>query len=94
MSYTPNDKEKRGGIGVLTSLNPDSNSVTRIVFDDVARQLTLDGTTWIHKALFTVAEYPTEKLERVALSKEEFALIGKNIVIRLLAQAGRLRNDK
>ena len=82
----------RGEVGVLVSLGKDSGQTTRLVFDDVSRQSVADATTWDHRALFTVADYSTEQFEQLALSKDDFARIGENVVIRLLALTGRLKN--
>lgn len=91
MSYASRDVETRGDVAVLASLT-ESGSNTRIVFDDVARQSTVDGIAWAHKSLFTVADYPTAELERLALSKDQFARIGETVVTRLLALTGKLKN--
>lgn len=91
MSYVPHDVKDRGDIAVLASLT-ESGSNTRIVFDDVTRQGMVDGIAWAHRSLFTVADYPTKDLERLALSKDQFARIGENVVTRLLALTGKLKN--
>ena len=93
MSYAPRDTENRGDVAVLASLT-ESGSNTRLVFDDVSRQSTADGIAWAHKSLFTVADFPTEELEQLALSKDQFARIGENVVIRLLALTGKLKNGR
>jgi len=91
MSYEPGDTETRGDVAVLASLT-ECGGTTRIVFDDVTRLPMVDGAAWTHRALFTVAEYATGDLDRLALSRDDFARIGENIVTRLLALAGRLRD--
>lgn len=93
MSYAPGDTENRGDVAVLASLT-ESGGITRIVFDDVARLPMMDGTAWTHRALFTVAQYSTEDLDRLALSRDDFARIGENVVVRLLALSGRLRDGR
>jgi len=91
MSYVPRDVENRGDVAVLASLT-ELGSNTRIVFDDVERQGAVDGIAWAHKCLFTVIDYPTKDLQRLALSEDQFARIGENVVTRLLALAGKLKD--
>jgi len=86
------EEEPRGDVGVLVSLVAHGNGRTRLVFDDVSPACMCDAFAWDHEALFALVDVPTERLERLDLSKDDLAQIGANVVVRLLERTGRVRN--
>ena len=51
----------------------------------------MDAIGWDHRAFFASLDFPAHELDEVALSQQELARIGENVLFRLLAQAGRLQ---
>ena len=76
MSYAEvKDNELRSEFGVVISLSPDRSGSTRIVLDDVRVQGRVGSLrAWEHQRLYTVAEYKTEGLEDVKLTRDELAI--------------------
>lgn len=77
----------QGDSGVVASLTTTADGKYRLSLDDVTRLPMLDATAWKHSRPFTSHEYDKLALENLNLSKEELAMIGENIVIRLIALA-------
>jgi hypothetical protein len=75
----------RAPSGVVVSLRPTSEGRLCVVLDDVRQQPAADVRSWTHESFFTISEYSRRELENLDLSKDQFAQIGENIVIRLLA---------
>ena len=92
MSYSRSDVDERGDFGVVVSLVTSANGTTSLLFDDVSRQMLMDAIGWDHRAFFASLDFPAHELDEVALSQQELARIGENVLFRLLAQAGRLQN--
>ncbi len=82
-----NDDGMRGSVGVVASLLETSEGRLCLVLDDVRHQLGADTSHWNHNSFFTAREYLRKDLEDLNLSKEEFAQIGENIIVRILAAA-------
>src|SRR5262245_8012992 len=70
--------------GVVATLTPGTDNRIRLTLDDVSTELMLDAVTWKHVRLFTYREYDSAALQDLRLSREQFAEIGENILIRLL----------
>lgn len=64
---------------------------TRLTFDDIETDLSVNPTTWSKTVLHTYHVYPSDDLEVMSLSKEQYAEIGENLLLRLLALNGRLK---
>ena len=79
------DDGVRAGAGVVASLRATSDGHLSIVFDDVRQQPAADAWAWTHQSLFTAVEYSRRELESLSLTKDQFAQIGENIVMRLVA---------
>ena len=58
-----------------------------VVLDDVRLQFAVDARSWTHERFFTTSGYPRQDLEVLGLTKDQFAQLGENIIIRLLALA-------
>lgn len=63
----------------------------RLTFYDMEAEAVATPTTWTRTTLFTSNTYPVAELENMALSQEQYAAIGENLVLRLLALNGRLK---
>jgi hypothetical protein len=48
-------------------------------------------TSWKHEWFFTHKRLPSKELDDMALSAEQYRLIGENVVARLLALSGRVK---
>lgn len=68
------------------TLSPDERGQTKVILDDI-RVLHRVGDThaWEHDGLFTFRSFSTSELEAVLLDREDLALFGENIIMRLLA---------
>jgi len=74
-------------LGVVASLRAMPGGQVRLTFDDVQLQPALDTVAWRHVSLYTHTDFDAKALLNLALSQEELALIGQNLLIRLVAQA-------
>ena len=74
--------------GVVAYIAETEEGRTTLTFDDVSSET---PTSWRHKVLYTRASYDSKALEEMALTKEQYAEIGENLMIRLLAINGKLR---
>lgn len=77
--------------GVAAYIEQAGGEEIRLTFDDVETESVASPTNWTKTTLFTSNTYPEAELENMALSKEQFAEIGENLVQRLLALSGRLK---
>jgi hypothetical protein len=85
MALPKGDDGVRAFSGVVASLRSTPDDRLCLVLDDVRQQPAADARSWTHESFFTISEYSRSELENLGLSKEQFAQIGENIVIRLLA---------
>lgn len=76
--------------GVVTYLENLSSDEIRLVMDDVNSH-TDKSSEWFKTVLFTHNDYQAKELFELNLSQEQFAYIGENLVIRLLALNGKLK---
>ncbi len=72
--------------GVVATLKRAESGRIRLTLDDVSHQPSIGVTAWRHDRLFTYKDFDAESLRLMKLSREDLALIGENLVIRLLAQ--------
>jgi len=91
MSYTPpKDSEIRSDNGVAVTLSPDENGQTKIILDDVIPLLRVGAShAWEHNGLFTSTSFPTADLEALRVDRDTLALLGENILMRLLTSNKR-----
>lgn len=76
--------------GVAAYIEKDGGEI-RLIFDDMEAESVAAPTVWRKAALFTFSAYPEAELENMALSKEQYAEIGENLILRLLALNRRLK---
>ncbi len=77
--------------GVAAFLQAKNNGKIRLVFNDVEASSETNNLNWRHNVLFTHNDYDAETIKNMSLSKEQFAEIGENLVIRLLSLGGYLK---
>lgn len=75
--------------GLVSYLECVNSDTLRLVFEDVSRQNKSEDS-WDNAVLFTHNDYSIENLKSLNLSNEEFAIIGQNLIVRLLALNGLL----
>ena len=94
MSYAGDkDNELRSEFGVVVTLSPDRSGSTKLVLDDVRDESRVGSShAWEHQRLYTVAEFETNGLESLELTRDELALLGENLLMRLLALNRRGRD--
>ena len=78
----------RALVGVIACLRTAGNGITHLVFDDAKSDTANKPTSWKPEALFTWNQYDSEKLRGMKLTEKEYAGIGENLVMRLLALSG------
>lgn len=81
----PPTNDSRSHIGIVVTLRHTSDGKICLVLDDVHYQAALDASLWRHERFFTAKEYSSKDLQELRLSKEQFAEIGENIILRLTA---------
>lgn len=77
--------------GIAAFIQEQNNGKIRLVFNDVEASSESNIPNWQHRVLFTHNDYDAEDIKNISLSKEQFAEIGENLVIRLLALGGYLK---
>jgi hypothetical protein len=77
--------------GVAAFIKDEEDGSIRLVFNDVEALSAGDGPNWKHIDVFTAATYDAKSFKELSLSKEQFAQIGENLVIRLLSVGGHFR---
>jgi hypothetical protein len=85
MTLPTSDDGRREGPGVVVSLLETSEGRLCLVLDDAQHQPGVDASVWRPNCFFTAREYSKAELVEAELSTEQFALIGENIVMRLVA---------
>lgn len=74
--------------GVAAFIKQEANNEVKLILNDVNSTSDSDNPDWSHSVIFTSNNYDENKLKELSLSKEQFAEIGENIIIRLLALNG------
>ena len=74
-------------IGVAAYLKQEPDGKVRLLLADVESVGEGENPDWRHRAFFTSADYDAMALEEFSLSKDQFAEIGENLVLRLLTLA-------
>ena len=77
--------------GVTAFLEKEGNESMKLVFHDVEATSPTAHPDWKHMVNFTSNVYDKKKLQNLELTKEQYAQIGENIVIRLLALEGLIK---
>ncbi|MGH7796586.1 MAG: hypothetical protein ACREQ2_17100 [Candidatus Binatia bacterium] len=85
------DDGVRSLVGVIACLRTAGNGIMHLVFDDAKSDTANKPTSWKPEALFTWNQYDSEKLRGMKLTEKEYAEIGENLVMRLLALSGEVQ---
>lgn len=76
--------------GVVAYIRVTEGGKIKLTLDDVSSEKQ-PPTTWCHEVLFTSNTYDSEAMKSLNLTKEQYADIGENLIIRLLALDGKLK---
>lgn len=79
------DDGVRARVGVIACVRPMPNGKTRLIFDDANADSARNPTAWTPERLFTWNDYDASRFADVELTQEQFAQIGENLVMRLVA---------
>ena len=82
------DKMKMNG--VVAYIQETEDGKTTLTFDDVSSN-DQPPTSWYRGVPFTLNSYNSEAMKNLNLTKEQYAEIGENLIIRLLALGGKLK---
>ena len=74
--------------GVVAYIKTTKTGVTKLYFDDVRSEKVSKPEIWEYDVFYTVNKYDSHKIENMKLSKEQYAEIGENLILRLLALNG------
>jgi hypothetical protein len=77
--------------GVIAFIQEQKDEKIRLVFNDAEASGESENPNWKHRALFTSNTYDADAIKNLSLSKEQYAEIGENLVIRLLTLGGHLK---
>ena len=77
------------GVAAYIKLEP-TNEI-KLVLNDVSSSSETDNPDWNHDVIFTANTYNEKEFTNLSLSKEQFAEIGENLIIRLLALNGLIK---
>ncbi|MCG8314512.1 MAG: hypothetical protein MI976_14990 [Pseudomonadales bacterium] len=77
--------------GVAGFLRQEKEGMVSLILNDVEELEDSNNPNWRHIGLFTSNSYDLESLKDLALTKEQFAEIGENLIIRLLALDGHIK---
>jgi hypothetical protein len=77
--------------GVAAFIKEHQDGSTRLVLNDIEASSDTDSPDWKHIVVFTSNSYNSKSFKELSLSKEQFAEIGENLVVRLLALGGHLK---
>ena len=86
------DDNKRPSIGLAVTLRDMGDGASRIYFDDIVSEKDNNPKSWEFESFFTFStSFENEKLDQLELDAEDYARIGENIVMRLLALHKRVK---
>jgi len=71
--------------GVTAYLKQENDQNLKLVLNDVVSTSNGDSPDWQHSVLFTSNDYDKKALRELSLTKEQFAEIGENLIMRLVA---------
>ncbi|MDQ6653002.1 MAG: hypothetical protein M3Y84_09690 [Acidobacteriota bacterium] len=77
--------------GVVVCLRTTDKGNSKLIFDDVKGDSSLNPIEWSFSSFYTWREYSDEDLDQMKLSSREYQVIGENLVTRLLALNGRIK---
>jgi hypothetical protein len=85
------DDAIRAENGVVVCLQTTENGKSKLIFDDVVGDSSLNPVAWSFSSFYTCREYSDEDLDQMKLGSREYQMIGENLVARLLALNGRIK---
>jgi len=85
------DDAIRSENAVVVCLRRTENGKSKIIFDDVKGDSSLNPVAWLFSSFYTWSEYSDEDLDQMKLSSREYQMIGENLVARLLALKGHTK---
>ena len=77
--------------GVTAYLSEDNDNKINLVLNDVVATSNDKNPDWKHDVHFTSKDYDSDALKDLSLTEQQYADIGKNLVIRLLALSGGIK---
>jgi hypothetical protein len=86
------DDKVRDANGLVICLRDMGDGTSRLFFDDVIADRHANPINWSYGSFYTFTpEFDNALIEDMALSSEDFELIGVSVVARLLASTKRIR---
>jgi hypothetical protein len=85
------DDAIRSENGVVACLRTTGNGKSKLIFDDVKGDSSLNPVEWSFNGFYTWREYSDEDLDQMKLTTREYQMIGENLVARLLALNARTK---
>ena len=85
------DDNIRSKRAVVTCLRDLGNGSSKLIFDDVVSESASNPVMWSFESFYTWREYPSENLDEIKLTAQQYQEIGENLVARLLALNGRIQ---
>ncbi len=85
------DDAIRSENGVVVCLRTVENGKSKLIFDDVTGDSSVNPVAWSFNNFYTWREYNNEDLDQMKLSGREYQMIGESLVARLLALNGRIK---
>jgi len=76
--------------GVTVFLKEGNNGKIKLTLNDVIATSDSAAPDWKHDLNFTQNEYDSESMKKLELTEKQYAEIGENLIIRLLALNGHL----
>jgi hypothetical protein len=77
--------------GVVVCLRTTEKGKSKLIFDDVKGESSVNPVAWSFSSFYTWREYSDEDLDQMKLSSREYQMIGENLIARLLALNGRAK---
>lgn len=71
-------------LGVAAYFKKEPDGKIRLLLADVESLSESENPDWRHRAFFTSADFDPAALEDLSLTKDQFAEIGENLMIRLI----------
>ena len=85
------DDNIRSERAVVTCLRDLGDGLSKLIFDDVVSESGSNPVNWSFESFYTLREYPSESLDEMKLTAQQYQEIGENLVARLLALNGRVQ---
>jgi len=76
--------------GVVAYIQETDDGKITLTFDDVSSEKQ-PPSSWQRVVLYTSNSYDSDVMKKLSLTKQQFAEIGENLIIRLLVLAGKIK---